>query len=277
MSLDDRNGEGSNVKMVLWISDTTFADPQAELADDVRLGRYSVIGPDVRIEQDVTIGDHVWLGSDCRLGEGVRVGDHCVIGQRTIRRFGFGASPVIHVGRDVQLGRGVVVSGDSRNGSTRIGAECRIEGACRIGAGARLASGVFLGSGCDVGTQARIEANTHCGTGCRIRSGVRIGRNVVIGALSDVKLDVPPHVLAEGRGPVLRGVNVTGLQRIGVDPRGIQAMNEAFSAIVRKRIPVVEFAGRAGHMTQEVREFVAYFSKSAEPLTTNQREPGRMA
>lgn len=268
------------MKMVLWISDTTFADPRAEMADDVRLGRYAVIGPEVRIESRVQIGDHAWLGSASRIGEGVRVGDHCVIGQRTLRRFGFGSAASIHIGRETKLGRGVVIAGDRRKGSTRLGAGSRIESSCRIGAGARLASGITLGSGCDVGDQVRIEAFTQCGTGCRIRDNVRIGRNVVIGALSEVIEDVPPHVLAEGRGPVLRGVNVTGLQRIGVEPRGIAAMNEAFGAIVRKGQPVEEVAERLDRLcswTQEVREFVAYFSKSAEPVATSLREPGSMA
>jgi len=266
--------------MVLWISDTTFADPRAEMADDVRLGRYAVIGPEVRIEDRVQIGEHVWVGSAARLGEGVRVGDHCVIGQRTLRRFGFGSAASIHVGRDTKMGRGVVIEGDRRKGSTRIGANNRIDGSCRIGAGARLAAGVTLGSGCDVGDQVRIEAHTHCGTGCRMRDGIQIGRNVVVGALSDVVENVPPHVLAEGRGPILRGVNVTGLQRIGVEPRGIAAMNEAFGSIVRKGQNVEEVARRLeglGNWTQEVREFVAYFSKSAEPVATSLREPGSMA
>ena len=266
--------------MVLWISDTTFADPRAEMADDVRLGRYAVIGPEVRIESRVQIGEHVWIGSASRIGEGVRVGDHCVIGQRTLRRFGFGSAASIHVGRDTKLGRGVVIAGDPRKGSTRVGAGNRIEGACRIGAGSRLASGITVGSACDIGDQVRIDAFTCCGPGCRIRDKVRIGRNVVIGALSEVVDHVPPHVLAEGPGPVLRGVNVTGLQRIGVEPRGIAAMNEAFGAIVRKGQPVREFADRMdrlGSWTQEVREFVAYFSKSAEPVAASLREPGSMA
>lgn len=266
--------------MVRWIPDTTYADPRAALADDVRLGRYAVIGPEVRIERGAVIGEHVWLGSSARLGEGVRVGDHCVIGQRTLRRFGYGSPASIHIGTGTWLGRGVVVAGDRKHGSTRIGAENRIDSACRIGAGAKLAAGVTLGSGCHLGEQVRIESRTHCGSGCRMSPGTQIGRNVVIGALSEVSADVPPHVLAEGKGPILRGVNVTGLQRIGVDPRGIHAMNEAFGAIVRKGRPVDEVSkslDRQGYWTLEVREFVAYFSKSADAVQSGFREPGRVA
>jgi|GEM_PF-3988959 len=266
--------------MVHLFPDTTYADPRAALADDVRLGRYAVVGPEVRIERGTEIGDHVWLGSAARLGEGVSIGDHSVIGQRTLRRFGFGAAASIHIGSGTWLGRGVVVGGDRTHGSTRVGADSRIESACRLGAGVRLASGVTLGSGCEVGERVRIESRTHCGSGCRIGKGIQIGRNVVIGALSEVLTDVPPHVLAEGKGPILRGVNVAGLQKIGVDPRGIQAMNEAFGAIVRKGRPVAEVSrslDRQGYWTQEVREFVAYFSKSADAGQSGFREPGRVA
>lgn len=268
------------MKMVLWIPDTTCADPRAELAEDVRLGRYCVVGPEVRIERGAQIGDHVWLGSSARVGAAARIGDYSVIGHRTWRRFGLGGAASIHIGAGVWLGRGVVIAGQRAMGSTRIGSESRIEGACRIGAGARLATGVMIGSGSEVGEQVRVESRTQCGSGCRIRKRVRIGRNVVIGALSEVANDVPPHVLAEGRGPILRGVNVTGLQRIGVDPRGIIAMNEAFVAIVRKGVPVGDVSknlDRQGAWTQEVREFVAYFAKSADAVKTGFREPGRVA
>ena len=51
------------------IHPTALIDPKAEMADDVEVGPYSVIGPDVRVGSGCHIMNHVTMMGHCEIGE----------------------------------------------------------------------------------------------------------------------------------------------------------------------------------------------------------------
>jgi len=44
---------------VIDVHTTALVDPRARLADGVKVGAYSVIGPEVSLGEDVEVGPHV--------------------------------------------------------------------------------------------------------------------------------------------------------------------------------------------------------------------------
>src|SRR5271157_569501 len=66
--------------MATMIADTACIDPRADIADDVEIGPYCVIGPDVKIGQGTRLIAHVCLVGHTTLGENNIVHPFAVIG-----------------------------------------------------------------------------------------------------------------------------------------------------------------------------------------------------
>ncbi|MHC5542575.1 hypothetical protein ACYOEI_30490 [Singulisphaera rosea] len=66
--------------MATLIADTACVDPRAELADDVEIGPYCVVGPDVKIGQGTRLVGHVCLLGVTTLGENNVISPFAVIG-----------------------------------------------------------------------------------------------------------------------------------------------------------------------------------------------------
>ena len=78
----------------------------------VYISRYAHIGAGCRIYQNVTIGEVN--------GQAPRIGDRCLIGAGAVLVGG------IHVGNDVKIGAGAVVSADVPDGATAVAQPSRI-------------------------------------------------------------------------------------------------------------------------------------------------------
>ena len=66
--------------MATMIADTACIDPRAEIADDVEIGPYCVIGPDARIGRGCRLIAHVCILGHTSLGEGNVVHPNSVLG-----------------------------------------------------------------------------------------------------------------------------------------------------------------------------------------------------
>src|SRR6185312_12282524 len=66
--------------MATMIADTACIDPRAEIADDVEIGPYCVIGPDARIGRGTRLIAHVCILGHTTLGENNVVHPNSVLG-----------------------------------------------------------------------------------------------------------------------------------------------------------------------------------------------------
>lgn len=115
--------------------------------------------------------------------------------------------PAASMGRDVELGEGVIVAAGSRMTThIRLGRHVHVNMSCTIGHDtviedhATLFGGVVVGGGCTIGAGATI------GSGAVILPGVAVGADATVGAGSLVVRDVAPGsiVVAPAARPSLR-------------------------------------------------------------------------
>lgn len=266
--------------MVRWIADTATVDPAARLADGSLVGSFCVVGPLVRLAENVQVASHAWLGGSTCVGSDVEIGAFSVLGASRSSKPGKSAASKIRLGKGSILGRAVVVEAASGHRPTVIGPRCQVASLVKIEAGANLSSDIHLGAGVVVGLNAEIEAYAALGHGVSVAPGVRLGRNCAVGSLSKVSHSIPPHLLADGGPAVIRGVNVAGLQRLGVEPLGIAALMAAYRLIYRMGIPLdrAEQKLRAqSFWTPEVIELFHSLASSASLAFGTIREQGRVA
>jgi UDP-N-acetylglucosamine acyltransferase len=268
--------------MVRWIADTACVDTNADLADGARIGQFCVIGPYVRLESSVSLGRHTWIGATTHIGPDTDIAEFCVIGARVVPRQNSNVKAVaIRIGQGSRLGRAVVIEpGETSESATTLGDCCMISALAKLESGAILGHDVQLGAGVVIGAQARVGNHVTLGHGTSVRPGVTLGPNCAVGALSEVSHDIPPHMLADGRPATVRGVNVSGLQRLGVEPFGISAVIEAYRQIYKTGLPLERAEHQlrtASYWTPEVCEFFQHLEASAGNRLGSCREQGRVA
>jgi UDP-N-acetylglucosamine acyltransferase len=268
--------------MVRWIADTACVDTNADLADGARIGQFCVIGPYVRLESSVSLGRHTWIGATTHIGPDTDIAEFCVIGARVVPRQNSNVKAVaIRIGQGSRLGRAVVIEpGETSESATTLGDCCMISALAKLESGAILGHDVQLGAGVVIGAQARVGNHVTLGHGTSVRPGVTLGPNCAVGTLSEVSHDIPPHMLADGRPATVRGVNVSGLQRLGVEPFGIAAVIEAYRQIYKTGLPLERAEHQlrtASYWTPEVCEFFQHLEASAGNRLGSCREQGRVA
>ncbi len=162
-------------------------DVTAELADDVSIGAFSVIGADVTIEAGVRIGDRVSIGAGCRIGagtvikSGVVIEHDCQLGERVTLH------PGVVIGAD---GFGLARDHDRwlkipQTGRVIIGADCSVGANTTIDRGAIedtvLAEDVHLDNQIQIGHNVHIGKHTVIAGCAAVAGSAKIGANCLIG------------------------------------------------------------------------------------------------
>ena len=66
--------------MSVAVAQTAVVDPKAQLGNGVRIGHFSVIGPNVKIEDGTQVDEHVVITGHCTIGENNHLFPGTVIG-----------------------------------------------------------------------------------------------------------------------------------------------------------------------------------------------------
>lgn len=221
--------------MTRRIHPTALVDPAAELADDVEIGAYTIVGPRVRIAAGTSIGSHCVLDGVTTIGRGNRVFSHNSLGQAPQDKKYAGEPTRLEIGdRNTIREFCTINTGTTQDdGVTRIGddnwimAYVHIAHDCRVGNHAIFANSAQVAGHVEVGDWAVLGGMSGVHQFCKI------GAHVMLGGLSRLTQDVPPFVMAEGSPISARGINSEGLRRRGFDAESIEAIKQAYRLLYR--------------------------------------------
>lgn len=143
-----------------------------ELADDVVVDAYAVIGERTRVTQGAWIGAHCVIEADCRIGAQTRLYPHVTLYSKVV----LGARCIIHSG--VRLGT------DGFGYTFAAGQHRKVP---QVG-------GVLIGDDVEIGANSTVDRGsvgpTEIGNGVKIDNLVHVGHNVRIGDLSVIVAQV---------------------------------------------------------------------------------------
>lgn len=206
------------------IARQAIIEPAAKLADDVQVGAFSYIGPDVELGSGCIVENHATIIGRTRMGEKNHVFPMAVVGA---------------VGDEGQL-PGELIIGDANSfrehvtvytGSERptiIGADNLIMVDCQIDVGAVLGDRCILANCTLVGAGAELADYVQTSSYTEIEPGVRVGAYSFVMGYAGVCRDAPPYAMLQGFPFRVRGVNTPKLQRCGFDDDDISALKSAF-------------------------------------------------
>lgn len=249
----------------------------AELGEGVTVGPYAVIGPNVRIGDRTIIGPLVVVDGHTTIGE-----DNRIVGQASI-----GGSPqdlsyrdeptLVRIGdrntirEFVSINRGTVKGG----GLTSIGSDNLIMACCHVAHDCELEDGIVLSNGSGLAGHVKIGRHANVSGMVGAVHFVTVGEYAFVGGLSRLSHDVPPYMIVDGDGGVVRNLNVIGLQRGGMKEDDIRALREAFKRIYRTGAPrrtVVEEMMSESPENACVRRLLEHLSRTEKGLKGRYRE-----
>lgn len=266
--------------MATLIADTACVDPRAEIADDVEIGPYCVIGPDARIGRGTRLLGHVCVFGVTTLGEGNTVHPFAVLGgdpqdvsyRGTPTRVEIGDHNVIR--ENVTINRAT----EKEDGVTRVGhhnflmAGSHVAHDCKVGDHVTIANGSMLGG------HVHVESHAGISGGVAVHHYVSIGGYSFVGGQSRIYHDVPTYMLVDGNPSKVRCINIVGLKRNGVSDAGIEALHEAHRLLYRARTnprQAVEILRAHGHLTPEVERLLEFVQAQQEGKHGRARERWR--
>jgi len=218
----------------MTIHPTAVVDPSAELADDVAIGPYCVIGKNVvigsgtRLESLVVVDSNTTLGSGCHVRQGAVLGgppqDHKFRGETSYLQIG---------DRNIIREFVTIHRATGEDEATRIGNDNMIMAYCHIGHNAWLGNGIMMANQVGISGHCLVEDRVVFGGILGIHQFVRIGRFAMIGGMSKVVTDVPPFTMFDGRPAEVVGLNVLGLRRAGIPPKVRAGLKQAFRLLYR--------------------------------------------
>jgi UDP-N-acetylglucosamine acyltransferase len=215
---------------------TALVDPKAELAADVDVGAYSIVGPEVKLGTGTVIGPHVVVTGRTSVGERNRLFQFTSIGDIPQDRKYAGEPTTTTIGDDNVFREFTTVNagtaqdrGDTRIGDgnlflayTHVAHDCVVGNWTTFSNNAQLAGHVHIGDWVVMGAYAGVHQ--FC----------RIGAHAMIAAGAIVLQDVPPFVMAAGYPAAPRGINSEGLRRRGYTAEDILAIRRAYKTLYRE-------------------------------------------
>ncbi|MBV9994280.1 MAG: acyl-ACP--UDP-N-acetylglucosamine O-acyltransferase [Caulobacteraceae bacterium] len=209
---------------------TAIIERGAELGEDVEVGPYCIVGPDVRLgartrlRSHVVVEGHTEVGPDCQIypfaslgaapqhtahrGEPTRL----VIGPRSLIR----EQVTMHAG--TAIGRGVTTVG--ADGLFLVGAHVAHD--CVVG------DNVIMINAATLGGHVTVSDFAYLGGLSAVAQYTRIGRHAFVGGMAGVNHDVIPFGSVWGNHAHMDGLNLVGLKRRGFSREQINALRAAY-------------------------------------------------
>jgi UDP-N-acetylglucosamine acyltransferase len=224
------------------IHPTAVIEAGANLAGDVDVGPYAVIGAHVEIGERCRIGAHTVITGHTRLGAGNVIYHFASIGEAPQDKKYGGEPTRLEIGENntirefCTINRGTVQDA----GVTRIGSEnwimayVHIAHDCQIGSRTVFANNAQLAGHVRVGDYATLGGFTVVHQFCRI------GAHSITGMGTIVLQDIPPYVTASANPARPYGINTEGLRRRGFSPEALAALKRSYKALYRSGLSVAE-------------------------------------
>ena len=216
------------------IHKTAIIDPKAKIDQSVKIGAYSIIGPNVEINKDTIIQSHVSIMGNTKIGRNNRFYPFVSINDPQDLKYK-GENSTTEIGDNNTIREYVTINpGTTGGGSlTKIGNNCLFMVCAHIAHDCMVGNNVILANNVPLGGHAEIDDNVIIGGNSAVQQFTRIGRSAMIGGMCGVVRDVIPYGIAHGNRSVLQGLNLIGLRRKNIPNKEILTLTNAYKEIFK--------------------------------------------
>lgn len=253
------------------IHQTAVIREGADIADDVTIGPYSIIGENVRIgkgtyiQSNVLVDGHTTIGRENRIFHGAAIGnppqDLKYAGEKTF----------VEIGDRNTLREFVTVNLAAGEGEkTVIGNDCLLMAYVHIAHNCLLGDNVILANSVNPAGHVTIGDYAIIGGLVPVHQFVSIGAHSFIGGGSRIAQDVLPFFKYAGSPPKPNGLNNVGLERRGFDVVQRNHLKKAYRLIYRSGLNLTQAVERIRdelEQTPEIESLLEFIGSSQRGLT----------
>tara|TARA_B100001996_G_scaffold375899_1_gene356441 strand:+ start:18 stop:803 length:786 start_codon:yes stop_codon:yes gene_type:complete len=217
------------------IHKTAIISETSNIADNVEIGAYSIIGPNVKIESDTKIYSHVNIVGNTSIGKGNEIFPFSSIGTPPQDLKYKGEKNSIIIGNNNKFREYVNINPGTAQGGgiTKIGNSNLFMVYCHVAHDCIISNNIVLANNVQVGGHVNIQDNAIVGGSCAIHQFSRIGESAMVGGMTGVLSDVIPFGLSLGNRNNLAGLNLIGLRRAKISNENIKIMQQAYDEIFK--------------------------------------------
>jgi UDP-N-acetylglucosamine acyltransferase len=224
--------------MPIHIAQNASVDPRAEIDDDVHIGPFCVVGPQVRIGRGTTLENNVTLMGHVTLGEDNHVFPGAVIGGHPQDYSYRGSETRVEIGDHNIIREGVTINRatEKEDGITSLGDHNLLMACVHVAHDCRLGSHILMANAVLLGGHVRVHDHASFSGAVAVHHYTTIGSYSFTAGLSRVLHDVPPFMLCEGMPARPRCINVVALKRNDFSAEAIHCLAEAHRLIYRAKV-----------------------------------------
>jgi UDP-N-acetylglucosamine acyltransferase len=253
---------------VARVHPSAVVSSSAELADDVEVGAFVLIGDDVRIGAGTIVGPFTRIEGPTEIGEGNEFFGHASIGSPPQDLKYAGAPTRLVIGNHNRVREFVTINRGTEGGGgiTTIGddnffmAYSHVAHDCYIGSHTIFANNATLAGHVTVGDYATIGAFSAVHQFCHV------GEHAFVGGGTMCTQDVLPYVKSVSpRDNKTYGVNTIGLTRKGFPKETVDALQHAYKMLVHSKTKLDETLQRIDARfgtVPEVQKMIAFIRKA---------------
>jgi len=224
------------------IHPTAIVHDGAQLAAEVAVGPYSIVGPGVELGEGTWIGAHVVLDGRARIGRRNRIFHFASIGAPPQDKKYAGEDTAVEIGDGnvireyVTINRGTALDA----GVTRVGSDNWIMAYVHFAHDCQIGSHTIFANACQLAGHVTVGDWAIFGATTLVHQFVHIGAHAFTGMGTYLPQDLPPFVTAAGNMARPYGINSEGLKRRGFSPETINGLKQAYRTLYRRGLGLEE-------------------------------------
>lgn len=259
---------------------TAIVEEGAQLADDVSVGAYCVVGPKAILEAGVTLHPHVVVAGNTRIGEGTVIYPFASIGQPP-QHLGYQGEDVrLLIGKNNIIREHVTLNPGTGmgRGETRIGDNGLFMAGSHVAHDSIVGDHVIFANNATIGGHVVVGSYVFLGGLCAVHQYSRIGDYAFVGGMAGLEGDLIPYGSCMGNRAYLGGLNIVGMKRRKTPRETIHAIRGAYRMMFAQEGTFQERVDDVAEMfpdRPEVMQIVSFVrAESNRPLCMPRPERG---
>ena len=253
------------------IHPTALVDPKSELADDVKVGAFSIIGPNVKIDSGTSVGSHVVISGHTNIGKHNQIFQFSSLGEAPQDKKYQGEPTKLEIGDHNTIREFCTFNrGTSQDkGVTKIGNHNWIMAYVHIAHDCHVHNNTILANNSSLAGHVDMHDYAILGGFTLVHQFCKIGQHVMTAVGSVIFKDVPPYVTASGYDANPHGINAEGLKRRGFSVESIANIKRAYKTLYRQSLRLeeaIEVLSQQALSAPEIKVLVSFLNQSTRGI-----------
>ena len=226
------------------IHKTAIIEEGAQLADNVTIGAFTIIGSNVSIEEGTTVGSHTLISGHTTIGKNNKIYSHAVLGTDPQDLKFNGEETYLIIGDNNTIREHTFINTGTKGGGSKtvIGNGNLIMGHVHMGHDCIIEDNIVIANSTVLAGHVEIASNAIIGGISAVHQFCKVGEFAMLGGGSIVVQDIPPYCICEGNRASLRGLNVNGLKRHFNNREDRSEIKKAYKHLFESGNPLSESA-----------------------------------